>query len=86
MLGPRLSGVSCEVDGVLIDTLLEEGGAPVENGVPGDIKGGLILVDSGNGDCLPVWVGGRISLMLGSSERLLQAMQRGLTINQNEGE
>ena len=86
VLGPRLPGASCEVDGVLIDTLLEEGGAPVENGVPGDIKGGLILVDSGNGDCLPVWVGGRISLMLGSSERLLQAMQRGLTINQNEGE
>jgi len=86
VLGPRLPGASCEVDGVLIDTLLEEGGAPVENGVPGDIKGGLVLVDSGNGDCLPVWVGGRISLMLGSSERLLQAMQRGLTINQNEGE
>ena len=74
------------VDGVLIDTLLEEGGAPVEGGVPGDIKGGLILVDSGNGDCLPVWVGGRISLMLGSSERLLLALQRGLTFNQNEGQ
>jgi hypothetical protein len=84
VLGPRLSGVSCEVDGVLIDTLLEEGGAPVEGGVPSDIKGGLILVDSGNGDCLPVWVGGKISLMLGSSERLLLALQRGLTINQNE--
>ena len=86
VLGPRLPGASCEVDGVLIDTLLEEGGAPVEGGVPGDIKGGLILVDSGNGDCLPVWVGGRISLMLGSSERLLLALQRGLTFNQNEGE
>ena len=86
VLGPRLPGASCEVDGVLIDTLLEEGGAPVEGGVPGDIKGGLILVDSGNGDCLPVWVGGRISLMLGRSERLLLALQRGLTFNQNEGQ
>ena len=86
VLGPRLPGISCEVDGVLIDTLLEEGVAPVEGGVPSDIKGGLILVDSGNGDCLPVWVGGKISLMLGSSERLLLALQRGLTFNQNEGQ
>nr|AIE95009.1 tRNA and rRNA cytosine-C5-methylase family protein (NSUN2) [uncultured marine group II/III euryarchaeote AD1000_55_C01] len=86
VLGPHLPGASCEVDGVLIDTLLEEEGAPVEGGVPGDIKGGLILVDSGNGDCLPVWVGGRISLMLGNSERLLLALQRGLTFNQNEGQ
>ena len=85
VLGPHLPGASCEVDGALIDTLLEEGGAPVEDGVPGDIKGGLILIDSGNGDCLPVWIGERISLMLGSSERLLLALQRGLTFNQNDG-
>jgi len=84
VLGPHLPGASCEVDGALIDTLLEEGGAPVEDGVPGDIKGGLILIDSGNGDCLPVWIGERISLMLGSSERLLLALQRGLTFNQND--
>ena len=86
VLGPRLPSASCEVDGALIDTILEEGGAPIEEGLPGDIKGGFILVDSGNDDCLPVWVGGKISLMVGSPERLLLALQRGLTFNQNEGQ
>ena len=86
VLGPHLPGASCEVDGALIDTLLEEGGSPVDDSLPGDARGGLILVDNSNGECVPVWVGGRVSLMLGDSERLLLALQRGLTFNQNEAE
>jgi len=86
-LGPRLPGASCEVDGALIDSLLEEGDAPIEeDGVLEGVRGGRILIDSQNGDCVPVWVGGRISLMLGKAERLLLSLQRGLTFNQNEGE
>jgi hypothetical protein len=86
-LGPRLPGASCEVDGALIDSLLEEGDAPIEeDGVLEGVRGGHILIDSQNGDCVPVWVGGRISLMLGKAERLLLSLQRGLTFNQNEGE
>ncbi len=86
-LGPRLPGTSCEVDGALIDSLLEEGDAPIEeDGGLEDVRGGRILIDSQNGDCVPVWVGGRISLMLGKAERLMLSLQRGLTFNQNEGE
>jgi len=86
-LGPRLPGASCEVDGALIDSLLEEGDASIdEGGGLEGVRGGRILIDSQNGDCVPVWVGGRISLMLGKAERLLLSLQRGLTFNQNEGE
>ncbi len=86
-LGPHLPGASCEVDGALIDSLLEDGDASIEEGggLEG-VRGGRILIDSQNGDCVPVWVGGRISLMLGKAERLLLSLQRGLTFNQNEGE
>lgn len=84
IMGPLLPNASCEVDSALIDSLLEEGNIPLEEGnvFEGD-KGGRILIDSQNGDCIPVWVGGRISLMLGSAERLLLTLQRDLTINQN---
>ena len=87
VLGPHLPGASCEVDSALIDSLLEEGDAMIEerHGLEG-MRGGRILIDTQNGDCVPVWVGGRISLMLGSAERLLLTLQRGLTINQNNNE
>ena len=87
VLGPHLPGASCEVDSALIDSLLEDGDALIEerHGLEG-MRGGRILIDSQNGDCVPVWVGGRISLMLGSAERLLLTLQRGLTINQNNNE
>ena len=87
VLGPHLPGASCEVDSALIDSLLEEGDALIEerHGLEG-MRGGRILIDSQNGDCVPVWVGGRISLMLGSAERLLLTLQRGLTINHNNNE
>ena len=87
VLGPHLPGASCEVDSALIDSLLEEGDAMIEerHGLEG-MRGGRILIDSQNGDCVPVWVGGRISLMLGSAERLLLTLQRGLTINHNNNE
>ena len=87
VLGPHLPGASCEVDSALIDSLLEEGDAMIEerHGLEG-MRGGRILIDSQNGDCVPVWVGGGISLMLGSAERLLLTLQRGLTINQNNNE
>jgi hypothetical protein len=87
VLGPHLPGASCKVDGGLIDNLLEEGEALIEegHGLEG-VRGGRILIDSQNGDCVPIWVGARISLMLGSAERLLLTLQRGLTINQNNNE
>ena len=87
VLGPHLPEASCEVDSALIDSLLEEGDAVIEEryGLEG-VRGGRILIDSHNGDCVPVWVGGRISLMLGSAERLLLTLQRGLTINENNDE
>jgi len=87
VMGPLLPGASCEVDSVLVDSLLEEGDAPIEEGgVFEGIRGGRILIDSQNGDCVPVWFGGRISLMLGSAERLLLTLQRDLTFNQNNSE
>jgi len=87
VLGPHLPGASCEVDSALIDSLLEEGNAVIEEGYGLEgVRGGRILIDSQNGDCVPVWVGGRISLMLGSAERLLLTLQRGLTINENNDE
>ena len=54
VLGPHLPGASCEVDSALIDSLLEEADAMIEerHGLEG-MRGGRILIDSQNGDCVP---------------------------------
>ena len=48
--------------------------------------GGRILIDSDNGDCIPVWMGSRLSLMLADPERRILCMQRGLQYHSPEEE
>ena len=66
------------VDSGLIDELLTVGEAMIpEYGLEGS-TGGRILVDRNNGDCIPVWMGSRLSLMLGEPECRILCMQRDL--------
>ena len=85
-LGPELPGVSTEVDSELIDELLSNGEAMIPETGFEESVGGRILTDSENGDCIPVWVGSRLSLMLSDSERRILCMQRNLQLHRTEEE
>ena len=85
-LGPELPGVSTEVDPRLIDELLTNGEAMIPESGFKQSAGGRILIDSENGDCIPVWMGSRLSLMLADPERRILCMQRGLQFHSLEEE
>lgn len=85
-LGAELPGVSTEVDSELIDELLGNGEAMIPETGFEESVGGRILTDSENGDCIPVWVGSRLSLMLSDSERRILCMQRNLQLHRTEEE
>ena len=80
-VGPDLPEVSRMVEPGLIDELLTSGEAIIPEFGFEESARGLILIDSDNGDCIPVWAGSRLSLMLGDPERLVLSMQRGLQFN-----
>ncbi len=85
-LGAELPGVSTVIDSRLFDELLSNGEAKItETGIEESV-GGRILIDIDNGDCIPVWVGSRLSLMLADSERRILCMQRDLQIKIEEEE
>ena len=85
-LGAELPKISNVVDSGLINELLADGEAIIpEYGLEGS-AGGRILIDSDNGDCIPVWMGSRLSLMLGEPERRILCMQRDLQSNSEEEE
>ena len=85
-LGPELPGVSTAVGPLLIDELLTNGEAMIPESGFKQSAGGRILIDSENGDCLPVWMGSRLSLMLADPERRILCMQRGLQFHSLEEE
>ncbi len=85
-LGPELPGVSTEVESELIDELLSNGEAMIPETGFEESVGGRILTDSENGDCIPVWVGSRLSLMLSDSERRILCIQRNLQLHRTEEE
>jgi len=85
-LGPELPGVSNEVESELIDELLSNGEAMIPETGFEESVGGRILTDSENGDCIPSWVGSRLSLMLSDSERRILCMQRNLQLHRTEEE
>ena len=85
-LGPELPEVSTVVDSGLIDELLTDGEAIIPESGLEESVGGRILIDSDNGDCIPVWMGTRLSLMLGEPERRILCMQRDLQSNSVEEE
>ena len=85
-LGPELPGVSSKVDPELIDDLLINGEAMIPESGFEQTAGGRILIDSVNGDCIPVWMGSRFSLMLADSEIRILCLQRGLQFHSAEEE
>lgn len=62
------------IDSLLQSQLLEIG----ETGISEEIRGGHILVSETEG--LPIWVGGKVSIMLNQQEILIKRKQRGLGI------
>ncbi len=85
-LGPELTGVTTEVNPELIDELLTNGEAMIPDSGFNESAGGRILIDTESGDCIPVWIGSRLSLMLGEPECRILCMQRGLQYHSAEEE
>ena len=50
------------------------------------IRGGHILVEENQGTCFPVWIGGRVSLMISEQERRISRAKRKLPIILDEEE
>ena len=44
------------------------------------IRGGHILIEENEKTCLPVWIGGRVSLMISEQERRILRAKRNLPI------
>ncbi len=84
--GSELPGVSTGVESSLIDELLSTSEAMIPESRFGESVGSRILFDSDNADCIPVWVGSRLSLMLADAERRILCLQRGLQFNSPEEE
>ena len=69
-------GVS-EISEESLNSLLKTKSMPIEEvGIPSDISGGHILA-SGT-EVVPVWIGGRVTLMLNDQEVMIRMTQRGL--------
>ena len=50
------------------------------------IRGGHILIEENQDTCLPVWIGGRVSLMISEQERRVSRAKRKLPIILDEEE
>ena len=50
------------------------------------IRGGHLLIEENQGECLPVWIGGRVSLMISEQERRILRAKRKLPIILDEEE
>jgi len=69
-------GVS-EISEESLNSLLKTKSMPIEEvGIPSDISGGHILASET--EVVPVWIGGRVTLMLNDQEVMIRMTQRGL--------
>ena len=47
-------------------------------------RGNFLLVDESDGTTIPVWIGGRVSLMMRTAEVHVLRLMRGIIVNQEE--
>ena len=75
-----------EVPSKIIDSLLS-GDEPEPTSVSTKLsseRGNFLLVDESDGTTIPVWIGGRVSLMMRTVEVHVLRLMRGIIINQEE--
>jgi 16S rRNA C967 or C1407 C5-methylase (RsmB/RsmF family) len=85
---PEIGLGKSEVSSQVIDELLmgKEPPAYEINLELNKIRGGHILVEENQGTCFPVWIGGRVSLMISEQERRISRAKRKLPIILDEEE
>ena len=82
----RIEKGCTEVPSKVIDSLLS-GDEPEPTLVSTKLsseRGNFLLVDESNGTTIPVWIGGRVSLMMRTAEVHVLRLIRGIIINQEE--
>ena len=82
----RIEKGCTEVPSKVIDSLLS-GDEPEPTLVSTKLsseRGNFLLVDESNGTTIPVWIGGRITLMMRTAEVHVLRLMRGIIINQEE--
>ena len=75
-----------EVSPKVIDSLLS-GDEPEPSQVSQNListRGNFLLVDESDGTTMPVWIGGRVSLMMRTAEVRVLRLMRGVKVNQEE--
>ena len=75
-----------EVPSKVIDSLLS-GDEPEPTSVSTKLsseRGNFLLVDESDGTTIPVWIGGRVSLMMRTAEVHVLRLMRGIIVNQEE--
>ncbi len=75
-----------EVSPKVIDSLLSED-EPEPSQVSHNLisaRGNFLLVDESDGTTIPVWIGGRVSLMMRTAEVRVLRLMRGVKVNQEE--
>ena len=75
-----------EVPSKIIDSLLsgDEPDPSLVNISLASIRGNRLLVDESDGTTIPVWIGGRVSLMMRASELHVLRVIRGIEVNEEE--
>ena len=70
----------------IIDSLLsgDEPDPSLVNISLASIRGNRLLVDESDGTTIPVWIGGRVSLMMRASELHVLRVIRGIEVNEEE--
>ena len=75
-----------EVPSEVIDSLLS-GDEPEPTSLSSKLaseRGNFLLVDESDGTTIPVWIGGRVSLMMRTAEVHVLRLMRGIIVNQEE--
>jgi hypothetical protein len=83
MVVPEMKSGFTEVSKSVIDSILA-GAEPVPSSIDGleGARGGHLLTCEDL--CIPIWIGGRVTLMLNDSEKTVLHSQRGIVGNMEE--
>ena len=75
-----------EVPSKVIDSLLsgDEPDPSLVSPKLSSLRGNFLLVDETNGTTIPVWIGGRVSLMMRTAEVHVLRLMRGITVLEEE--
>ena len=87
-LAPTIERGVTEISAETLDSLLSGEEPPPHEIAPdlAEVRGNHLLLDASDGTAIPVWLGGRTSLMLRAQERTVLAARRGVVIRTKDEE